>query len=243
MTDTKFYVYAHYRPNGEIFYIGKGYGKRAWSKDRDNPYWHSIVKKHGDFVVEIIHDCLVEDFAFMLEMNYIACYGRKDLGGGPLANMTDGGDGGTSGAIQSKETRRKKSLALMGKPRTEETKLKISQALMGNKNCLGHYPSKESKEKMSLAQMGNKKCLGHIHSEESKRKMTHQKSKLWKVFTPSGEELIIRGLARFCRERKLGRRSLCRAAKNMTSYKGYTITKLPYLFFVVFCNPRNQGNL
>ena len=30
----KYYVYAHRKPNGEIFYVGKGSGKRAWTKDQ-----------------------------------------------------------------------------------------------------------------------------------------------------------------------------------------------------------------
>jgi hypothetical protein len=67
----------------------------------------------------------------------ISVFGRKDLGSGILHNRTDGGDG-ASGAISSKETRKKLSKAkkgknhpFYGKSHSDETKRKISET---NKN-------------------------------------------------------------------------------------------------------------
>ena len=48
----------------------------------------------------------------------------------------------------------------------DETKQKISQALMGNKNNLGHHCSKETKKKISDAQKGR------TFTEEHKQKLS-----------------------------------------------------------------------
>jgi hypothetical protein len=71
-----FYVYVHKDRNGNIFYVGKGTGKRAWSKDRDR-IWHRYVKeKLGDqFEVEIVKNDLHEDEALVLEQETMLKYG------------------------------------------------------------------------------------------------------------------------------------------------------------------------
>jgi len=84
-----FYIYGHYRNDtGELFYIGKGTSKRAWSKHGRNSYWHNIVKKH-DYFVEILHDDLSEEKAFSKEKELI-----KSLS--PCANIASGGIGGNT---------------------------------------------------------------------------------------------------------------------------------------------------
>jgi hypothetical protein len=103
--DNIFYVYAHYRASGkkknEIFYVGKGYGKRAYTKENRNKYWHNIVNKY-DYYVEVLYDNLDEQTSFSLEIATIARYGRKDLKLGPLVNLSDGGEG-PSGCIRTQE--------------------------------------------------------------------------------------------------------------------------------------------
>lgn len=90
-----FYVYAHRKATtGEIFYVGKGCGKRAWSLRRSN-HWKNIVRKHG-VVVEVVQDGLQEWAAFEMEVELIAFYGRKDCGFGSLVNLSDGGVGGAT---------------------------------------------------------------------------------------------------------------------------------------------------
>lgn len=87
-----FYVYVHRKATtGEIFYVGKGTAGRAWTAKSRNVHWHRIVKKHG-IVVEILQDGLQEWAALELEIDYIALYGRKNIGHGNLINLTDGGD-------------------------------------------------------------------------------------------------------------------------------------------------------
>lgn len=97
MEEKIFYVYGHYRADtGEIFYIGKGTGDRAHSKQgRGNTIWQRISKKHG-YRVEYIHENLSEADAFEAERQLIRLYGRLDQRSGILANMTDGGEGVTN---------------------------------------------------------------------------------------------------------------------------------------------------
>ena len=92
VTPQDFYVYIHRKATtGDVFYVGKGRDKRAWTRKSRNVYWHRIVKKHG-VIVEILQDGLQEWAALELETDYIALYGRKNTGHGPLINLTDGGD-------------------------------------------------------------------------------------------------------------------------------------------------------
>jgi hypothetical protein len=153
-----FYVYVHRRATtGEIFYVGKGRGNRAYQKDRGR-HWQAIAQKHGR-TVEIVASGLQEWYALELETDLIALYGRSDLGLGPLANYTDGGDG-ASGAVRSDEFKARNVTFHTGRKRSEETCKNISESLRGKTH------SEESRLKMSKAQTGRK------HSETTKQKIS-----------------------------------------------------------------------
>ena len=140
-----FYIYFHINiDKGEVFYVGKGTDKRAWHKSRRSRFWHNITKKYN-YIVVIVEKELLENEAFELEMFYINKIGRRDLGLGPLVNMTDGGNG-SSGRKLSKETRIKIGNLKKGTKTSEETKKKISMSKKGNT-----FFSEESRLKMSEA--------------------------------------------------------------------------------------------
>jgi hypothetical protein len=166
-----FYVYVHRKATtGSIFYCGKGQGKRAWDKTERNRHWKIVAKKHG-VIVEIVQDGLQEWAAFELETDLIALYGRKDLGLGDLVNYADGGQG-SSGVIQSAETRLKKSLAHTGKKKSEEEKRRISETNKKTKSC--PLVKKAASERMS----GEKHPLwGKKASAETRLKMSEAKAK------------------------------------------------------------------
>ena len=101
-------MYRHRRlDTNEIFYIGMGYLKRAYSKDaaKRNQIWNRIVNK-TDYEIEILAENLSWEDACELEELLILSYGRIDLKTGTLANLTNGGDG-SKGCSPSKETRKK----------------------------------------------------------------------------------------------------------------------------------------
>lgn len=115
-THLKYYVYAYLRTDGTPYYIGKGCGKRAWSKN------HRIgVPKNISYII-IMESNLSEIGALALERFYIKWYGKKDDGTGILRNLSDGGDVPPSqkGVKRSDETRLKIKLVQTGRKQTEE---------------------------------------------------------------------------------------------------------------------------
>ena len=158
--ENKYYIYAHINPlKNEIFYIGKGFGNRAYIKLNRSALWKRTVAKYG-YIIDIIQDGLTEEEALIKEKIYIARIGRKDLGNGPLVNLTDGGEG-TSGLITSEETKQKIAETSKGRIHSEESRKKMSEA----KKII----SAETRKKLSEAIKGKKR------SEETKQKISDTK--------------------------------------------------------------------
>lgn len=161
-------LYQHIRlDTNEIFYIGIGGGTRPWDTRRSK-FWKNIANKCG-YRVDIIEDCLTWDQAKELEIMLIKFYGRRDLGLGPLVNLTDGGDGAV-GYVHTLEARAKLSASsrgntnMTGKNHTDATKAKISAIKTGKK----HTP--EHRAKISAANAGDKNAMfgkkGKKHTPE-----------------------------------------------------------------------------
>lgn len=85
-----FCVYAHTKPDGTIFYIGKGIKRRAKDKRARNKYWQRTVNKHG-YQIIILADNLTEEQSFFEEIELIKHFKKFNT----LTNMTDGGEGMT----------------------------------------------------------------------------------------------------------------------------------------------------
>ena len=88
-----YYVYVHKdSASGEVFYVGKGYGQRAWNTKSRNSKWQSKVKSLSNgWQVEIVKDDLSENEAFDLEISLIEKYGGPQAFGGKLTNEALGG--------------------------------------------------------------------------------------------------------------------------------------------------------
>jgi hypothetical protein len=137
-----FYVYLHRKAtNGEVFYVGKGKGKRCKDASGRSAYWRRIVNKYG-LTIEFAKKNISEAEAFELEEFLIEFFGRADLGKGKLINLTNGGDGNSGRVPHNK-----------GKKMPEHLRVK----LIGNdygKGNKGKIHSKESKKKMSDFKIG-----------------------------------------------------------------------------------------
>jgi len=143
----KFYTYIYRDPsrNNESIYVGKGQKLRAYS--------HLKLKGIGPFIsrlkymnknnivpsIEIIN-ALDESHSFLMEECLIEVIGRKDLGKGPLLNLTDGGEG-ASGRIWTDDQKAAYSAnrsgeknPMFGTKRSNDTKLKIGASQPKKRN-------------------------------------------------------------------------------------------------------------
>jgi hypothetical protein len=157
------YLYRHIRlDKNEPFYIGIGSDveyKRAYSKQKRNRYWNHIVNKY-EYEVEIMIDDLTWEEACEKEKEFIALYGREDLGIGTLTNLTFGGDG-VYGLVFNEESRKKMSFSQRNKkPISEETRERMRKASRSRDTAAhlrGVKPSKELIEKRRQKMIGVKK--------------------------------------------------------------------------------------
>ena len=105
-----FYTYAHYKPEGGLFYIGKGKRRRAYAMDGRNSHWQNIVNKYGRPYVELLAKWDTEQEAFDHEKLLISCFKDMKI---VLANKSDGGEG-TSGHKFSEQQLKNLSNAHLG---------------------------------------------------------------------------------------------------------------------------------
>lgn len=85
----KYYVYAHAKPDGEVFYVGKGCGNRLFTTGNRSAFWKRIVAKY-EYTAILLEECLTESAAYEREVFWIGHYKKI---GQCVANFTLGGDG------------------------------------------------------------------------------------------------------------------------------------------------------
>lgn len=176
----QFFVYTHARPDGSIFYVGKGISYRASIVDRKhNPYHTNIVAKYGkeNIIVKTML-CRDEQHAFDLETKMITALRN---GGVKLANIANGGSG-ASGIKHSIESKNK--LSIYAKNRSESTRKKMSDSAK-----LRGFTD-EQRRKMRESRIGlimpektrialAKANIGRKMSAESRRKTSEWRKKFY----------------------------------------------------------------
>ncbi len=149
-------TYAHYKPDGSIFYIGKGSEKRAHSSKGRNIIWNRIVKKHGGFKVQILAKWGIEQEAFDHEILLIDTF--RELGF-KLANISKGGLGSTGFRHTNEHKSFKKQMMLDRNPMNdplirEKQKIELKKAM--------NRPSVRLHQ--SVARLGKKLPEPHVES-------------------------------------------------------------------------------
>lgn len=153
-----FCTYAHYKPDGKLFYIGKGSYSRAHSKKGRNTHWNNVVNKYGSFKVQILANWQTEKEAFDHEILLIKCF--KDMGY-ILSNISDGGLG-SKGFRHTEEFKQKqKEKILVANPMSDKN---IQEKHKANVRLAMQRP--EVKEKQS------KNRIGIVFSEEHKQNLS-----------------------------------------------------------------------
>lgn len=153
-----FYTYLHCKPGGEIFYVGKGSGNRAYQlRHQRNRFHKNVVSKYGEENIKVyIFECESEEEAYRDEIHQIN-HLRRD--GFELVNLSEGGKGGIRGMRHSDETKRKIAIAKLG-----------NKCGLGNKSRTGIPSTDRQKEISSLVHKGNGYNVGRKQSHESNEK-------------------------------------------------------------------------
>lgn len=126
---------------------------------------YNSLKKYGfeNHKIEIIHECSIEELD-NLEIYYVDLYNSFNSDNG--LNLKEGGG---SNAKLSDFTKRKLREINLGRKHTNKTKLKMKTSWVKRKLV---PVSKETRLKLSNAMIGNKKTLGYKTKDETKRKLS-----------------------------------------------------------------------
>jgi len=236
------YNYENYSFQFEPLYIGKGNGRRISRHFSNLNPKHDHNKLKSRKLKKILKNLSKEDFkknyiikikenatekeAFELETKLILLIGRIDLKTGPLANLTNGGDG-PAGIIPWNKGKKCLQCGLKGEKSPNYKKRPWNY---------GKSPSASSIYKMRMAKLGKpSKKKGTKTNPISIAKMTKTRFERkcgWKKYlltNPNGQEFIVYGqLKKFCKEHYLRYDSIFQLLNNdlqQGHHKGWTVKR------------------
>jgi hypothetical protein len=193
------YVYTLAYPDGRVFYVGKGTGKRIDRHEQDarraqgshNPYKDNTIRliwSRGEQVLKTklalfdTHEeaCLYE-IALIFFMDN-------------LTNLSIGGENAIGLSDEIENARRQKiSQSMIGRAFSVETRKKISEAKKG-KTQKGHAHSAVTRQKMRDA------ATGRVLSPACRQKLSEAKKGKSRIFTPEHKQKL--KAARIAREKR-----------------------------------------
>jgi len=138
------YTYAHLSTaDNSIFYIGKGQKKRAYVKGGHNAEWKKIADQ--GYKIEILAQWTTADEAYEHERLLVSC--AKDLKW-PIVNISEGGKGYLNNKVwlgkkHSVESRKKMSIAQIGKKHAYSIKYTIVNSGTNNPKWKGYWITPE----------------------------------------------------------------------------------------------------
>lgn len=161
----RYYTYVHTRINGDVFYVGKGIGERAFSRSDRSIAWKEVVAGDRGYTAFIAAEWDTEEEAFSHEQALIAIY--KSMGA-KLVNQTSGGKG-PKDYVQSEETRRKRAEISRGRKYGRETCPHCGEHGAGPAmkrhhfdNCIGKRPMHKARVTIN----GVRTYLGKFQTKE-----------------------------------------------------------------------------
>ena len=191
-TPTAFYVYAYLREDSTPYYVGKGTGKRAWTKGKGEVYPPKDKSK-----IQLLQEDLTEEDAFILERELILKYGRIDIGTGILRNKSDGGEG-PAGAKRSAETIDKLRKSHLGKKFTEEHRKNLSISHSKKKLTDTH------KEKIKESTIKRFENIAE-RQKVARKGSDNNNASIWEITDPSGNTITVTSLNTWCKENNIPR--------------------------------------
>ena len=175
MSQNKYYVYVYLREDETPYYVGKGKGRRAYSKN------HRVnVPKNKDKIV-FANTHLSEENALKRETELILQYGRKDIKTGILENRTSGGAAGTGRnpvltetQVQELRQRRKKFILIKDLMRHYGlSKASIYRALNDGEVSMkseNHQAERLAFARKNGVKFGRKKAFTETQAQELRQK-------------------------------------------------------------------------
>ena len=221
-----FYVYQYFDPiRQEPIYIGKGHGQRAYKHLKrireNNPFTARIkwMRKQGvEPVVTILKTGLEDGEALVLESLYIRKFGRKDLGEGPLLNLTDGMEGfGRRYSVEQKKMRNDRMREKWKEPGYKE-RLAVACSV-GLKKAYESPALREKQRKNSSAMWNDPEVRAKLmaarkrQGEAKKGVERDVKRKSYVVTFPDGREETVYGMKPWCKRNRHDARSMFRLVK------------------------------
>ena len=190
------FAYVHCKPDGTVFYVGKGALRRVKNLRERNEYHKRVVSKYGKENILIgMLECSSDDIALELERGLIKCLRRSGV---RLTNCTDGGEKGT---VLTPETLAKLSIAAKkrgvseacraasvaarkGKPLSEEQRRKQSGAMKGVVFSEEHrknisVSAKKRGMPLSVLAAAHEASRGREQSAEERQKRSKALTEAW----------------------------------------------------------------